>query len=806
MTIDAVALFKELPDHLSERTRMINRRPVFRNGTFVLYWMHHAVRGHENPALNVAVWVANQLRRPVLVYQGLGGWHPYNSDRHHTFILQGAIDAHNELADRGITHLFHLAFDPQKPSPIRRLMAQAALTVTEDFPMPPFTSWTQNFARSSAAAFWVVDSACIVPMQLLNKTFDRAFRFRQETQRLFQERLHLHHESPQPLAGPFKPPAEIEGLDLGAIDVPKLVARCRIDHTIGPVPGTRGGSVAGYRRWEQFKVHGLSRYAELRNDAAVSFPMGVSRMSAYLHHGHVAPFRIAREAAGHGGAGAEKYLDELLIWRELAHNYCFFHPRPDRMEGLPRWAVRTLDDHRRDPRDAVYSWETLAMGNTGDPLWDAAQASLRIHGELHNNIRMTWGKALLQWTRSPEEALWTMIDLNHRYALDGSDPNSIGGILWCLGLFDRPFEPEKKVIGRLRPRSTRSHAARLDLASYAARVTRPSASASFRVAVVGAGLAGVVAARSLAGHGHRVRIFEKARGAGGRMTTRRAAGYAFDHGAQYFTARDPYFQQRVDRWEQAGWVRPWDGRIRVIRNGQVEREKRHHRRYVGMPRMSAVARHLTDGLDVAWSTRVGGIRNTGRQKILVDEHGNDLGAYDAVVLSAPAEQSARLLVDHSRLFDRLSGIRMTPCWAVMLAFDPPLALPFDGAFIYDLSISWAARNASKPGRNEDGAWVIHASGAWSSQHYELEPQDVIHRLLADFLSVTQTPAVEPVFATAHRWRYAQAENPITEGALWDGDAMIGACGDWCAGSRIEGAYLSGAAMAGKILAHIHKSI
>ena len=321
MTNDAMAFFKGLPDHLAERTRMINQRPVSKDGSFVLYWMHHAVRGHENPALDVAVCVANQLRQPVLVYQGLGGWHPYNSDRHHTFILEGAIDVHAELADRGIAHLFYLSSDPQGPSPIRRLMAQAAATVTEDFPMPPFTSWTQNLAQSAASAFWVVDSACIVPMRLHNKAFKRAYRFRQETQRLFQERLQLHHESPQPLAAPFKRPEEIGWLDLEAIDVPEVVSQCRIDHTVGPVSGTRGGSVAGYHRWEQFKVHGLLRYAELRNDAAVSFPMGVSRMSAYLHHGHVAPFRLAREATAQGGTGAEKYLDELLIWRELAHNY-----------------------------------------------------------------------------------------------------------------------------------------------------------------------------------------------------------------------------------------------------------------------------------------------------------------------------------------------------------------------------------------------------------------------------------------------------------------------------------------------------
>ncbi len=801
---DAAILTKSLPVHLTERTRMLNRRPVNRKGHFVLYWMHHAVRGHENPALDVAVSTANELGLPVLVYQGIGGRHPYNSDRHHTFIMEGAIDVRAELLVRGITHIFHLALDPGQPSPLVNLIEQSALTLTEDFPVPPLNRWTIQLARTSPVALMVVDTACIVPMQLHQNAFDRAYLFRQQTQHLFQERLLLQHEAPEPLYGRADLPARFEDIDLGSADVAGLVARCQIDHTIGAVSGTRGGAIAGYERWKQFKANGLKRYAELRNDAAVEFPMGVSRISPYLHYGHVSPFRIAREAAEEKGPGSEKFLDELLIWRELAHNFCFFHPHPDRLDVLPDWALQTLNNHRHDRRQAIYSWETLAMGDTGDPLWDAAQASLRVHGELHNNLRMTWGKALLQWTRSPEVALATMIDLNHRFALDGSDPNSYGGILWCLGLFDRPFNPEREIIGRLRPRSTRSHASRLDLASYGRRVKRPAGKSPLRIAVIGAGLSGVVAARTLTGHGHQVQIFEKARGGGGRMTTRRVQGYAFDHGAQYFTARDPHFHQRVDQWESAGIVQPWEGRIRVVGSGGIHTETHSHRRYVGVPGMSAVARHLAENLDVAWSTRVDGIRKAERHMMLVDESGHDLGAFDIVVTSAPAEQSAHLLAGHTPISEKLSAVRMTPCWAVMLVFETPLDLPFDGAFIHDSALSWASRNSSKPGRGEGDTWVLHANGAWSTEHYELDPQKVIQRLTDSFFSVVPFPAVVPAFATAHRWRYAQAENALTVGALWDADAMVGVCGDWCAGSRVEGAYLSGAAMAGKVLSHIHK--
>ena len=163
----------------------------------------------------------------------------------------------------------------------------------------------------------------------------------------------------------------------------------------------------------------------------------------------------------------------MLIWRELAHNFCFHHKHLESLEALPRWARQTIANHLEDPRQAVYSWEKLCRGQTGDSLWDAAQRSLLVHGELHNNVRMTWGKAFLNWTQHPQKALDLMIDLNHRLALDGNDANSYGGLLWCLGLFDRPFKPERPVIGTLRPRSTKDHARRLNMAAYAAKIKVP---------------------------------------------------------------------------------------------------------------------------------------------------------------------------------------------------------------------------------------------------------------------------------------------------------------------------------------------
>jgi photolyase PhrII len=793
-------LLNPLPKHLAERVRVLNRRPLDRNGEFVLYWMHHAVRDHENPALDSAIWAADHLQLPVLVYQGLGGRHPYNSDRHHTFILQGARAVARRLDERGISHVFHLAESPDETTPLRGLMSRAALTLTEEFPAPPLKKWTQRLAGFAPTSFWAVDTACILPMQQVQQPFARAFQFRQATWDAYTKRMSRPYEGLRLSVRPFRGDLGFAPVDLAAVDIAACCARCRIDHTVGPVAHTPGGSEAGYDRWERFKRHGLDGYAETRNDAAIAFPSGVSRMSAYLHHGHVSPFRIAREAAASGSKGAAKYLDELLIWRELAHNFCFHQDTPGTIDALPAWARETLAAHGDDPRDQIHAWETTARAQTRDPLWDAAQQSLLIHGELHNNLRMTWGKALLQWTRSPQAALRMMIDLNHRFALDGSDPNSYAGILWCLGLFDRPFTPPRPIIGTLRPRPTRSHAKRLDLTRYAARVSRPAGDAPLQVAVIGAGLSGLVAARALADHGHQVHVFEKARGFGGRMAARRLESGSFDHGAQYFTVRDARFRTWVDSWLQMGVAQRWEGRIGVLHHGAFRDERQCHDRFVAVPGMSALAGHLARGMTVGLSTTIRQIRKTGPRIALIDADGGLWENYDTLIVSTPPLQAAQLLAGQTRLTEPINSVAMTPCWAVMLAYDQPLALPFDGAFVQNSEIAWMARNTSKPERGGDECWVLHASSDWSQVHIGSAPERVITWLSDAFSTAAGLPLPDPKSASAHLWRYAQAQQPLAVECLWDPRSRIGVCGDWSNGSRIEGAFLSGAAMAGRVMA------
>jgi predicted NAD/FAD-dependent oxidoreductase len=215
--------------------------------------------------------------------------------------------------------------------------------------------------------------------------------------------------------------------------------------------------------------------------------------------------------------------------------------------------------------------------------------------------------------------------------------------------------------------------------------------------------------------------------------------------------------------------------------------------------MSALAGHLAQDLDIRLNTRIRQVRKVAKGSVLIDENGHAADGFDALVVAIPPAQGADLLDGVTPLAHRLTAVNMAPCWAVMLAFAKPVDLPFDGAFVHDSEIAWAARNSSKPQRQHGECWVLHATAAWSSANLSMRSEAVVCHLTRSFSAAAGVNLPDPVFSSAHRWRYAQARKPLTAGALWDRRSGVGVCGDWCCGSRVEGAYLSGAAMAGRIL-------
>lgn len=319
------------------------------------------------------------------------------------------------------------------------------------------------------------------------------------------------------------------------------------------------------------------------------------------------------------------------------------------------------------------------------------------------------------------------------------------------------------------------------------------------VCVIGAGWAGVSAASRLQTAGLDVVVLEKARGPGGRCSTRRQDGFAFDHGAQYFTARSAEFRAAVRGWTRQGLLASWEPRMQVFGERPDSAGSRPDARHVGTPGMNAVVKHLGRDLDCRFSSRVDAISREGKAWVLrLADQAADL-ASRSLVVTAPPEQSANLLDGHSPLAATVRAVPMNPCWALMLGYAHPIRADFDAAFDNEGPLAWLARNSSKPGR-EGEAWLLHANAEWSIRHLEQEAEWVAKELLNAFHQRLPAAAgFSPSLISAHRWRYALAPEPLEQDCLVDADRGLVLAGDWCAGNRIEGAWLSGQAAAKTLL-------
>jgi len=245
------------------------------------------------------------------------------------------------------------------------------------------------------------------------------------------------------------------------------VAGCDIDHAVPPSRSFRGGTAAARVRLAEFLRTGLARYADQRNDP--NEPDATSRLSPWLHFGHISVQEVLLAARAAGpDPQYQKFLDETLTWRELAHNFCFHNPRHRTVDGIPAWAREQLAAHEADPRPALYADDELEHARTDSELWNAAQRAYLRDGFMHNYLRMLWGKAVLAWTPDAASCLRVLEHLNNKYALDGRDPNSYGGIMWTFGKFDRPFY-RRPIYGTVRYQSLKAAADKFDVPRYVAR-------------------------------------------------------------------------------------------------------------------------------------------------------------------------------------------------------------------------------------------------------------------------------------------------------------------------------------------------
>ncbi|AVE07063.1 NAD(P)/FAD-dependent oxidoreductase [Pseudomonas palleroniana] len=323
------------------------------------------------------------------------------------------------------------------------------------------------------------------------------------------------------------------------------------------------------------------------------------------------------------------------------------------------------------------------------------------------------------------------------------------------------------------------------------------------IAIIGTGIAGLSAARALQDAGHTVQLFDKSRGSGGRMSSKRSDAGSLDMGAQYFTARDRRFVNEVQRWQSNGWAEQWKPQLYNFKSGQLSPSPDEQSRWVGTPRMSAITRALLDDLPVEFGCRITEVFQGEHHWNLLDADGGNHGPFSHVVIATPAPQATALLAAAPKLASAAAGVKMDPTWAIALAFDQPLDTPMEGCFVQDSPLDWLARNRSKPGRDSAlDTWVLHATSTWSKAHLDLSKEAVIEHLHGAFAELLHCAMPAPSFSVAHRWLYARPSSSHEFGVLADADLGLYVCGDWCLSGRVEGAWLSGQEAARRLIEHM----
>lgn len=424
------------------------------SGTHVLYWMQASVRTRENHALEYAVRTANELSLPLVVGFGLDATYPDATPRTLRFLVDGLVAAAGGLDRRGIPFVVQAGtpFDV-----VSGLVEAAAVVVTDRNYLREPRQWRERLARRLDVPLVEVESNVVIPVEVTSGK-------REWAARTIRPKIHEHLDDF--LEELTTTPLDVASrLDLPSLDAGDSASLCE---AVGIDPSTSGRHEGGEHQaqaaLDHFLEEGLGRYeqstTEVTGDAS-------SHLSMYLHYGHISPARIARSVR-RSGAPAEAidgYIEELVVRRELAHNFVWYEPRYDAFSALPDWARTTLEEHRDDERQEHYTRTEMEEGRTADRCWNAAMLEMKATGYLHNRMRMYWGKRIMEWTNTPEYAFRVALDLNNTWLLDGRDPSSYANVAWLFGLHDQAFA-ERPITGKTRPMTRSGLERKIDTDAY----------------------------------------------------------------------------------------------------------------------------------------------------------------------------------------------------------------------------------------------------------------------------------------------------------------------------------------------------
>jgi deoxyribodipyrimidine photo-lyase len=475
------------------RIRDCNGAEVRSSGKYVLYWMIANRRVTYNFALDRAIEHCRELKRPLVVFEALRCGYEWASDRMHRFVIDGMADNAAACKKVGVTYFPYVELKAgDGHGLLEALTRDACAVVTDEFPCFFLPRMVSAAAKKLKVRLEAVDACGMLPLRATHRIFATAHSFRRFLQKTLPQYL---GETPE--AAPLKKAGAIGGATISREILRKWpvaeamllsaakdsLAEFPIDHKVAP-SFIRGGELAARKQMRHFFEVGFPHYGDERNEPERDVQSG---MSPYLHFGFISVHEIftalvRREkwttaklaVRAHGSragwwnmsANAEGFLDEIITWREVGYNFSSHSDKYDDYDSLPDFAKKTLREHARDERQHLYSLEELEAAQTYDALWNAAQMQLVREGRIHNYLRMLWGKKILEWSRTPKDALKALIHLNNKYGLDGRDPNSYSGIFWCLGRYDRAWGPERPIFGKIRYMSSENTARKVRVKNY----------------------------------------------------------------------------------------------------------------------------------------------------------------------------------------------------------------------------------------------------------------------------------------------------------------------------------------------------
>ena len=443
-----------------ERIHTLNDATI-RTGDYVLYWMQSSHRTEQNPALRYAIERADRANLPLVVYFGLWQTYPEANLRHFRFMLEGLAEVARSLESIGIR--FILRIEPPDKG-VLAFAKNAAMVVTDRGYLRQQQVWYHDVAERCPCSLMQVEGNVIVPVEVASQKEEYSAA-------TFRRRVTYHVDRFLHQVETGSPERSSLALDLPTLagETPDaILSQLQIDRSVPASDSFRGGTTEANRRFEQFLDKRLGGYADNRNDPGGE---GGSDMSPYLHFGQVSPVTLAVLAQEQGGNGTPAFLEQLIVRRELAVNFVRYNDQYDSYSSLPAWSQKTLALHHADPREYVYTPGELEQAKTHDPYWNAAQKEMVKTGKMQGYMRMYWGKKVLEWSRTPEEAYSTALYLNNKYEIDGRDPNGYAGVAWCFGKHDRPWG-ERPIFGMVRYMNAQGLRRKFDMERYLAGVNR----------------------------------------------------------------------------------------------------------------------------------------------------------------------------------------------------------------------------------------------------------------------------------------------------------------------------------------------